>query len=124
MDFLPALHQHILDYLAGAEDLNALREWLAPLVIEAGEWEDPILQRKAYQMQRTIADFAEGFLLEPQVKQNFSALLFPSQSLTSFHHPYSDLQASSVRSGSGTLIEGKTSAGFGFVGVGPAVGCV
>ena len=119
MEYLRELQQHILDYLAGKEDLDAVRTWLAPLVIEIGSCDDPQAKRVVYGMQRSISDFAEGFLLEAQLKQNFEALMFPAASLSSFQQISLGERPPVVLTGTSTLIEGREPAAF--VGVGPAL---
>jgi hypothetical protein len=88
MKLLDPLKSQILAYLGGAITLAALREWFAPLSMDAESSGDPDAIRAAYQMIGDFSDLDEGFLSDLQLKQNLVNLLFDPP----FASPYLEIQ--------------------------------
>jgi hypothetical protein len=112
MRLLHVLQNRILSFLEAKEELAAFREWFAPLALDIDSCEDPDAIRAFYSVQRSIADFAGGFLSEPQLRQNLAGVLIPSPSSASY--AYFGKEESKTGT-SMTLVESASA------GVGPAL---
>jgi hypothetical protein len=119
MAFLQELRSRILAYVEGKDSLIALREWFAPVALEASSCEDAEAQRIVYRMQRSLADEALGYLPESALKQNLFAALFPSPSQSILQEVV--LEEGTVPSViTGSFVSTVEVPSFAFAGVGPA----
>jgi hypothetical protein len=98
--------------------LDALRNWFAPRAIDVDYCGDSEAARAYHAVQRCLADYAEGFLSEPQLKLHMGVAFFPSPSLSSFQQIHIGDFVPSPISGSSVVIEGSPSV---FVGGGRAL---
>jgi hypothetical protein len=117
MGLLQELQHHILEYVEGKEELSALRQWLAPVALDVDSCGDRDAIRAAYGIQRSVADHAEGFLSELQLKQNLVALLLPSPFISSYVS-VGLLGSDQATVTTGTFIEVESGSP---IGVGPAL---
>lgn len=88
MKSLDQLKSQILAYLSGTITLAALRDWFAPVSMDAESSGDRDLIRATYKMIGDFSDLDEGFLSEIQLKQNLVNLLFHP----AFASPYLEIQ--------------------------------
>jgi hypothetical protein len=74
MNLLEALNSKLLAYLRGEISLRDLREWFAPVSLDARSSDQPKATKMAYEMIGDFSDFDEGFLDEAELQARLLAL--------------------------------------------------
>lgn len=74
---LNTIRYQILAYWNREITLQALREWLAPITMDAASAADEPSQQLAMQLIGDFSDFDEGFIAEPALRQKLFNVISP-----------------------------------------------